>query len=48
LQAFVSKGFDEMDDRFLVLDLDASIAAITDENRPDEDFDWAPIGREIL
>jgi antitoxin MazE len=30
------------------IDLGAMIAAITDENRPDENFDWAPVGREIL
>ena len=30
------------------IDIDAMIARITDENRPDENFDWPRVGREIL
>ncbi len=30
------------------IDIDAMNAGITDENRPDENFDWPLVGRELL
>ena len=30
------------------VDIDAMIASISPEHLPDESFDWAPVGNEIL